>query len=316
MYSRIMVPLDGSAFAEAALPYALALAGRWRAAVELVTVNDAESGGGGRSMAEGPAERQMGAEYLASMLERIRTSGYRGKFESALVTGGEVVPRLVERLRNSAADFVVMTTHGRGPVRRAWLGSRADGFLRCTPVPVLLIRPTGEDAATGEDAVPGDEPSRTDLSHLPPPFKRVLLPLDGSPEAERLLEIAAPLASGSDTEVLLLRAVPPFIPCGSPYVPHVVRGAEEETMVTAAAQEYLDALATRVPVGRVVTRVTTIGQPALAILDVAEEEGADLIAMSTAGRGGVSRMLLGSVADKVIRGSAVPVLLYRYAPEA
>jgi nucleotide-binding universal stress UspA family protein len=87
-------------------------------------------------------------------------------------------------------------------------------------------------------------------------------------------------------------------------------------MVTAAAQEYLDALATRVPVGRVVTRVTTIGQPALAILDSAEEEGADLIAMSTAGRGGVSRMLLGSVADKVIRGSAVPVLLYRYAPEA
>jgi nucleotide-binding universal stress UspA family protein len=87
-------------------------------------------------------------------------------------------------------------------------------------------------------------------------------------------------------------------------------------MVAQAAQEYLDVLAAKVLVGKAATCVAAIGQPALAILQVVEDEGADLIAMSTAGRGGVARMLLGSVADKVIRGAPVPVLVYRHSGEA
>jgi nucleotide-binding universal stress UspA family protein len=291
MYTRILVPLDGSSFAEAALPRALSLGARWRAEVQLASVSDGDGGGE--------------AVSLESTLERIRSAGFSGSVTIVLLPGGEVVPRLVEHVRDADVDFVVMTTHGRGPVRRAWLGSAADGFLRRTAVPVLLVRPAEEGAPPDQGATAGG------LTSLPGPFRRIVLPLDGSPDAERLIEITAPLVA-TDAEILLLRAVPAFVPGGSPYVPHVVRGTEDQTKVAAAAQEYLDGLAARVPVGRAVTRVAAIGQPALAVLQVADEMGADLIAMSTAGRGGVSRMLLGSVADKVIRGSKVPVLVHRH----
>lgn len=310
MYSRILVPLDGSDFAEAALPIALALATRWGATLDLVTVGSAGADGDVDEPQRAPEATQPGGSYLADLLGRIRTAGYQGEVDITLLPTGGVASRLVERLAESKADFVVMTTHGRGAVHRAWLGSGADEFLRRTPVPVLLLRPAADQERFGTGR------SSPDLSQLPHPFQRIVLPLDGSPEAERLLEIAAPLAAGRDAEILLLRTVPPFIPGGSPYLPHVVRGMEEQTLATEAAQDYLDALAAKVPIGKVTTSVTAIGQPALAILRFADDEGADLIALSTAGRGGVVRLLLGSVADKVIRGARVPVLVYRHATES
>ncbi len=144
-------------------------------------------------------------------------------------------------------------------------------------------------------------------------FRRVLLPLDGSEAAERLLRLTPPLVDPDEGCHVLLRAVPSFVGGGSPYLPHVVREAQEQEKVKEGAREYLEEVASglRQRAGRVEVRAETGEQPPMAILRTAEEVVVDLIAMSTHGRGGVARLLLGSVADKVIRGAKVPVLLYR-----
>ncbi len=313
MYRRILVPLDGSRFGEHALPHALGLASRWEAALEIVSV----------ALAQGPAQPQPGvvgdesrerAEaaargYLERVEGRVREAGFEGELECTVMSSGNVASSLVRRLLEVQGDFVVMTTHGRGPIQRAWLGSTADAFIRASPVPVLLLRPEEE---AGEDAG-----SEAKLRPVLRPFSRVLVPLDGSRSAERLMELCEPLA-GEDSVLLLLRAVPAFTAGGGPYLPHVVRDEQEQERFQESARGYLDGLVAERDreAGAVETRVLTAVEPATAILRTISEEAVDLVAMSTEGRGGVARLLLGSVADKVVRGSPVPVLLYRKPEES
>ena len=106
--------------------------------------------------------------------------------------------------------------------------SVADGFIRRSPVPVLLIRP---EAPSGDGS---SQQGPLDLQVRPVHFSRILFPVDGSDEAERMLQVAAPL-SEKDTGCLLLRVVAPFISGGSPYLPHLVRQIQSQTTVTKAA---------------------------------------------------------------------------------
>ncbi len=324
VYRTILVPLDGSRFSEHALPWALALARRHEAGLALTTVADLappRSGGGdGDRAATGDArERGMAraGEYLEGTAERVRAAGFAGEVVWKVLPPGNVAASLVGHLEEVGAELTVMTTHGRGPIQRAWLGSSADGYIRRSPRPVLLIRPEGEgegaEGAPGAEATPGAEVS-VPLDRIPDLPRRIALPLDGSKAGERLVEHAPGLAH-PDAHYLLVRAIPPMLPGGSPYLPHVVREQEDHEEVRRSAREYLEGVAQRLPAGRTEVRVPTSGQAGEAILELAEEEGVDLIAMSTSGRGGVARLLLGSVADKVIRGAPCPVLLYR-APES
>jgi nucleotide-binding universal stress UspA family protein len=314
VYRRILVPLDGSRFAESALPRALALSASWDAAVELATVVTPE-GSAASPKAPGTAgdeSRTRGESaakaYLENVEERIRASGFKGRVGRTVIPPGNIAVALVRHLVEKDVDLVIMTTHGRGALQRAWLGSTADGVIRRSPVPILLVRPRAMDAE-------GDEPP--DLSDRPPHFRRVVLPMDGSDPAELLLEMTPPLMDPEGSAYLLLRAVPAMVAGGTPYLPHVIREAHEQDKVKAGARDYLERTAEKLREkgADVETRVETSGQPANAILRVAEEEEADLVAMSTHGRGGVARLLLGSVADKVVRGTKVPVLLYREPEE-
>jgi nucleotide-binding universal stress UspA family protein len=312
VYRTILVPLDGSRFSEYALPWALALARRHGAGLALTTVADLAppmSGGGDGERVPTADGRERGMalaeEYLQGVEERIRGTGFGGQVAWTVLPPGNVAASLVRHLGEVEAELTVMTTHGRGPLQRAWLGSSADGYIRRSPRPVLLIRP--EDEAEGEDGP-------LSLDRIPDLPRRVALPLDGSRAGERLVEYA-PGVADPDARYLLVRAIPPMLPGGSPYLPHVVREQEDHERVRRAAREYLEGVAAGLPQGRAEVRVPTSGQAGEAILDLAGEEDVDLIAMSTSGRGGVARLLLGSVADKVIRGAPCPVLLYR-APES
>lgn len=324
MYRSILVPLDGSRFGEEALPRALALAASWDANVELATVVSGESSAAGarapgiggddaRSRGEDAAKR-----YLEQVEERIRASGFAGEVNRSVIPPGNVAVALVRHLVEKGAEIMIMTTHGRGALQRAWLGSTADGVIRRCPVPLLLIRPRAAGGAGEPETGEGEAPARPDPGERPAHFRRVLVPLDGSGPGELLLEMTPPLMDADGSGFLLLRAVPPFVAGGTPYLPHVIREAHEQEKVKDGAREYLERLAgpLREKGVEVETRVETAGQPASAILRVAVEEEADLIAMSTHGRGGVARLLLGSVADKVVRGAKVPVLLYRESEES
>ena len=144
-------------------------------------------------------------------------------------------------------------------------------------------------------------------------YKRVLLPLDGSPLAEQALPHAIAQASHSQAELILLRVIEPY-----------TRGtglslADHERIrqqAKAWAREYLEPIAADVQQQGIPSRAVTVdGHPHVEIAQFAETHEVDLIVMSTRGQSGLSRWLMGSVADRVVRGAAVPVLLVRARQE-
>jgi nucleotide-binding universal stress UspA family protein len=141
-------------------------------------------------------------------------------------------------------------------------------------------------------------------------YKRALVALDGSPVAETIIPFILDIAGPLDLEVILLRVLqplPPVVVEGSPYL-----SVEDPVARRIDAQEYLAPVAVelRNKGVRVTTEVRS-GAPAQEIVAAAREAGADLIAMSTHGRGGLGRLIFGSVAEAVLREAEIPVLLMR-----
>jgi len=293
---RIMIPMDGSRFSEFALPVGLEIARRSESAVELVNVNDPLPA----LPEELPPELSMeeaSGRYLEELRERI--AGEWSVETHPRVMRGPVVEALERAARDAGVDMVVMATHGRGPFSRFWLGSVADGFVRRATVPVLLVRP--DDDEDPELAAGAD-------------FGTVVLPLDRSEVSMDVVEDALEVGDLFGARYHLVTVVSHPSEYVDTYFPESVgfdsgwiEGAKEE------ARRRLEVEAERMEkrgheVGISVVEART---PARGILEVAEEVDGDLIAMGTHGRGGVPRMVLGSVADKVVRASDCPVLLYR-----
>ncbi len=313
MYRNILVPLDGSPFGEHALPLALGLARRAGAAVQLVHVAApvemafTESVFVTEADLAGRIEARL-REYLDGVVRRSEAAA--DVRVTPVLLKGDVTEQIRRRAAELPADLVVMTTHGRGPLGRFWLGSVADELLRRLAVPLLLVRP---------------HEGEPDLA-VAPPLEHLLVPLDGSPLAEQVLEPAVALGRLTGADYTLLRALKPVLAVApGPGVAGLTledkaQGLLERTravhrQLCRDAQDYLD----RVTGGlearglRVRTRLPVEEQPAVAILNEAVPPGIDAVALETHGRRGLSRLLLGSVADKVIRGAAVPVLVHRPA---
>lgn len=138
-------------------------------------------------------------------------------------------------------------------------------------------------------------------------FKRIIVPLDGSKLAEQALPYALAQAEKFGAELILLQVLEP-LPDVTFSAPVTVRSAERRS--AELAREYLEAVAARIRPQGVALRAEQIeGRPYIEIVRYAEEHGAHLIVLSTRGYSGFSRWLLGSVADRVVRGATVPVLL-------
>jgi nucleotide-binding universal stress UspA family protein len=187
--------------------------------------------------------------------------------------------------------MVVMSTHGRGGFSRLWLGSVADGVARQSPAPILMVKPP---------------PTEVDLSAVRR-FPRVLIPLDGSVAGEEILDQTLVTFGVENVEYTLMRVISPLA------VDHQweadtppVRRTEThpESLLRAAADRM------RARGAKVVERLEVADMPATAIVDVAEEIEARAIAMTTHARRGMSRFLMGSIADKVLRTAPCPVMLY------
>jgi nucleotide-binding universal stress UspA family protein len=234
-------------------------------------------------------------EYLKGVTKRL--DGRTAQALSSAVLKGKVARTLQRYVSDSGADLVVMTTHGRGGLRRLWLGSVADQLVRTLEVPVLLIR-AREDGAV---------PEPVDLGEI-------LVPLDGSPLAEAALEPAAALARLWDAEVSLVQVVPPAIPAADPALP-VPAGYNNRltTMRRELAEDYIHDMAEHLRTrGVKASGIAVIGAgTADTLLDLARAGRVGLVALATQGRGGVRRLVLGSVADKLVRAAEVPILVVR-----
>jgi nucleotide-binding universal stress UspA family protein len=222
---------------------------------------------------------------------------------STVVRYGPAADTLHAHALASAADLVVMTTHGHGPLSRIWMGSVADKLMRRLPMPILLTRP--HEGAIDLLANMGA-----------PALQHILIPLDGSALAEEIVEPAVALGRLTGAKYTLVQALEPLaaqhtIP---PYAVGLDLGVLAE--IREYARNYLEQIANRLRAQSLQVHTALVdAQPHAAILDYAHQHAVDLIAMATHGHGGAARMLLGSVADKVIRGSGVPVLLKRPAAE-
>jgi len=293
MFEKILVTLDGSSFSEWALSYAVDLARRTGAALELASVHEPIPS---FSYDEWEAAAlDWTEEYLERKQKDLRES--LDTPVEAWVGTGQILESILGHADTTGADLVVAATHGRGAISRAWLGSVADGLIRRAHQPVLLIRP--EKGAHAPEA---------------PAFHRILVPLDGSRFSESVLDNAARLARLYGAELHLVRVIAYPIEIASPYLPHTVQMNQEVVdEAKVAAESYLKAIADRLEGGevRVDTHVVVDSQAGQALCSTAEEVDADLVVMATHGRGGIKRALLGSTADKVIRSAHIPVLIQR-----
>jgi nucleotide-binding universal stress UspA family protein len=297
----ILLPLDGSAFAEQAVPWAAAIARKARARLRLALVHQTppsppldESSARLYTRIE-LALRKSEREYLRRVAARIKGAG---AIQLATATlSGPPAPALANYGREVGVDLVVMTTHGRSGLQRAWLGSVADRLVRSLEIPVLLIR-------THEEAAPLSQPR----------LEEILVPLDGSRRAEAALPTALGMATLFGARLALIQAVEPVarmvdVPMAFP------RALDEEltSLRRREAQDYLDGVAERVSASGVAARASAVlAAGALDGIQAATRSPAvGMIALATQGHGGLRRLVLGSVADKLVRTGELPVLVTR-----
>ena len=301
----ILVPLDGSPLAEAALPYARALlsAGGGLTLTRIVYNPDIASSWMMRAaVSAAELERTFRAEAERELTQDANRLGGGLARVRIVIGAGEPAEEIVRLAAEEGVELIAMATHGRGALGRWTYGSVADRVARAATVPVLLVRP----ARPGEAAMGPDSPA-------PASIRRLLVPLDGSELAEGALPVAERYAKRLAAPVTLIRVInpvahlPPVYGAGS--LPsswevndEVIKVEEEDAAAYLArvAQRLEDSGQT---VERRVERGTAVGKIAGAI------QPGDVIVMTSHGRSGVGRWVLGSVAEKLVREAPAPVLL-------
>ncbi|HXH23554.1 MAG TPA: universal stress protein [Dehalococcoidia bacterium] len=284
---KVIAALDGSALSEASLRYIPLLRALGNLDVMLVGIVETYRESEGLRGAEAHIQRELnlleayldktvadlGAKLGATVRKKIRT--------------GVPADEIVEIAREEEADLLVLTTHGRSGIGRWAIGSVADKVLHTSDRNILVIGPQ----AAGRDTVP--------------PFRQIMVPLDGSGLAEGALPVALTWAAAFAARLHLVRVVPLPIVSGET----IALGPDLFDAMREAAEGYLSELKERIGVPDAVTAVP-VG-PIAEQLGVYEQENAiDLAIMTSHGRGGLLRSVLGSVTDRMLHGPA-PVLVVR-----
>ncbi len=301
-YRSILVPLDGSNFAEHAIPYAIGLAERSGAALKIVHVHLAFEAMDDfmplridhatlHSLKRRKESYLNGVRRRISEVSSVRVSPY-------VVRGHEVSASLRE-VDLFQADLVIIATHARGPISRFWSGSVVHRLLRQVDRPIMLVR--------GEKTVPS-----FDVKEI----RHILIPLDGTSSAEQVLEPAVTLGAivhAKHTLMQVVRLDPEYLirhgSLRTDWIPSKRREAQSRRYLEAVAyalrRRSLD----------VDTRIVSSDEeiPEIISLD-AEHCSADLIAITSSMRGPLSRIFRGSAQNWLIRNASVPILVVPAQP--
>ena len=307
MYTRILTPLDGSDVSEQVLPYARAFASGLSLPMTLLTAIEPWQPSIGQALnpeLHSHETEEHRANHAQHYLDFVAT-----RMSGAGVTANTVVPRgepaeaIVQNASEEPGTLVAMASHGRSGLARWWMGSVADRVLHMTDSPLLLVRSQSRPSSAQERAP-----------------DRLIVPVDGSETAEGVIPHVAYLAATmgipvelvqitiSETEYyqamsMGLRVLPPQLPSYQSF----------SDRLDDDARSYIgsvrDGLVQR-GVAEVDARIMQ-GSPADCIVEMATSIPNSLVAMTTHGRSGVGRMILGSVAERVVRQSEGPVLLVR-----
>jgi nucleotide-binding universal stress UspA family protein len=300
MYKTIMVPTDGSGFDREAIRLALRIAERSKAVVRLVRVQPT-----GEIFARESSPDATKASVTMLQQERERILVELGKLAAECrkiseakigiaLEDGSVSAALESYAVRNHVDLIVISSHGRGGITRLSLGSVTDSLIRHTPIPVLVIKPHASYLSPGEDEI----------------FRRIIVPLDGSSLAEQILPEIVTLAKLDNARLTLLTVLIPQTSSHSAI-------ADQRTPLwdkdIVGAQAYLYRIAAQLrEQGCLTTTHIEIGENIAQVIgDYARDVRADLVAIATHGRGGISRVLHGSVADAVTRTGMTSMLVFR-----
>ncbi len=293
----ILVPLDGSAESEAAIPYAITLGRALNASLRLLSVVDSQTGYPFPRVGPPVDEvidllRDQLRSYLAERLASLQAQGLDA---STAVAEGNPAEEILRDAAQVHASLIAMATHGRSGLQRWVLGSVTDKVMRSAQVPTLLV------------------PSLDQRSPVEPvDLRTLLLPLDGSSLAEAAIAPGVRLAEALGAKLLLLRIEPPV---NSPANPGSdgswqAQQAETERDAERLAREYIAAVRSHVPPAVECEGIVERGNVTPALEAAIAKRRVDLVVMSTHGRGGLTRLVLGSNADRLVR-AGVPTLLVR-----
>ncbi|HXV16268.1 MAG TPA: universal stress protein [Gemmatimonadaceae bacterium] len=295
MFRNIMVPVDGSSFSREAVIQGLRLASLYGATLRLVKVATTpafSTGPEGVALESRVSDDQHAAELANLYSIAAECRAHSTINVTASLERGPVVDALCGYARRNAVDLIVMRSQARRGIARIWFGSVADGLIRESGLPVLVVRPPSIGT--------GLEKGFT--------YRKILVPLDGSNLAEQALPRAISLARFEGASIVLVFVVPPNREAGNGTLISAIGPASANDV--AAAQYYLDSIVTQFGTGlKLDTRVVIAADIPAAILRVADTEEVDLITMATRGQGMMARTIGGSVSDRVMRESVSSTLV-------
>jgi len=310
MYKRILVPLDGSARAERAIPVAVRIARALGGSIILLRVATAPVDTGKYSSTSGYVEEAADTDLAgaASYLENIAGSDQLAGIKTEIKTFiGAVASAILSASQSFHANIIVMCSHGYTGFKRWTLGSVADKVTRHSPIPVFVLREGGPMPATAEHQT-----------------VRALVAVDGSSLSETVFEPAAYLAAAlaeatSQQGALHLLRVVDLPASGGKFKSdaHIDTGLKEQ--VKHEDEAYLATLVHRLSEDgdlahldlAITSSVEADPDIAEAIVKKSEQEKFDFIAIATHGRGGVQKWALGSVAGRVLHATSLPLLIMR-----
>jgi nucleotide-binding universal stress UspA family protein len=287
MFDDVLVPIDGSDCAAAAVEYANDLASRRDATVHVLSVADS------RTLEDAPQYQEV-KDSRAELAEATCATLAEDDVEArAAVRTGVPHRAILDYVDQQGIDLVVMGTHGRTGVERYVLGSVTEKLVRLSDAPVLSVKAADDGAVSF-------------------PYEDVLVPTDGSEGANTAIEPAFEVAETYDARVHALSVIDTASMGLDVRSELIVEQLEDE------ARDAVDVVADRAEdrsLGPVATAVE-YGSPYQEIGSYVEENDVDLVVMGTHGRSGIERYLLGSVAEKTVRTSSVPVMTVREPVDA
>ena len=281
---KILIPLDGSKTAETVLPYIRYLASQFDSKIEVLGVG---IGNKNRRV------NRLLNEYIDNTVSNLNAE----KIETeAVVIYGSAADKILNYSKQNDIDLIIMATHGRSGVKRWWMGSVAEKIISQSITPILLI-PSKKKKVTQTKKITS--------------IDRILIPLDGSNIGQAALDHIELIARETGAAINLIQV----ISTSGSMEASLLGNANWDSFFKAmrkAASDYLESLVGELKGHGISAKYDIlIGNPAAEIIEYAKKNKADLIAMSTHGRTGLARWVLGSTADKVLHGAGMPMWLVR-----
>ena len=299
MYTKILVPLDGSKTAEMVLPNVVRLARESKAKVVLLTVDALgldfrKSGSSWSNMGDALATRERPNGQMRAYIDSAASmlAGMGVETTTVIVTG-EAAEEILTYDADNGCDLIAMSTRGRSALKRGLMGSVTDAVVRASKAPALAVGPKSVEGKDLDGAI-----------------RSVAVSLDGSEMAETVLPHVEKLARLLSLEVVLLRVVR-MIPWA--YGAHErmpIDTTDIEAALELEAKEYLATVEARFTTKGIRCRTEVMhGVPWDKIVNFSATSNDMMVAISTHGRSGITRLVLGSVADMLIRSLETPVLV-------